>query len=130
LEQLDYFIKKRVEIFQLYSALFDGCEHVKEQHVRLGNVSANWLYTFCLEGEFAGKRDLLMSHLKARGIDTRPVFYPMNEMPAFEPHIDHGEFPVSRAISYSGLSLPSSISLTRDEMTYVVDSVLEFFKDN
>lgn len=130
LEQLDCFVKKRVEIFQLYSDLFDGCEHVKEQHVRLGNVSANWLYTICLKGEFAGKRDLLMSYLKARGIDSRPIFYPMNEMPAFESHIDHGEFPVSRAISYSGLSLPSSISLTKDEMTYVVDSVLEFFNDN
>ena len=129
LEQLDYFVKKRAEIFQMYRDLFDGCEHVKEQHVRTGNVSANWLYTICLQGEFAGKRDLLMSYLKIKGIDSRPIFYPMNEMPAFESYIDSGKFPVSRAISYSGLSFPSSLSITKDEMNYVVGSVLAFFED-
>jgi len=130
LEQLDGFVKKRVEIFQSYSELFNECQHVEEQHVRPGNISANWLYTICLKGEFVGKRDLLMSYLKTKGVDSRPIFYPMNEMPAFESHIDHGEFPVSSAISYSGLSLPSSISITADEMDHVVRSVLDFFEEN
>ena len=130
LEQLDYFVKKRVEIFKLYNDLFVGCEHITEQHVRSGNTSANWLYTICLKGKFAGKRDFLASYLKGRGIETRPIFYPMNEMPAFKSYIDYCELPVSQAISYSGLSLPSFISLNKDEITYVVDNVLEFFNDN
>ena len=65
--------------------------------------------------------------LKVKGIDTRPIFYPMNEMPAFASYIDDSDCPVSHEISYSGLSLPSSLSISKDEVRYVVDSVLKFF---
>lgn len=127
LEQVASFSKKRIDIFQLYSKLFDGCEHIMEQHVRSGNISANWLYTICLQGDFVTHRDRLISYLKVRGIDTRPIFYPMNEMPAFISYIDNNEFPVSQLISYSGLSLPSSLSISEDEVRYVVGCILEFF---
>ena len=127
LEQLDTFSAKRIEIFQLYSDFFAGCGHITEQRIRSGNTSANWLYTICLKGDFADQRDRLMSYLKVKGIDTRPIFYPMNEMPAFASYIDDSDCPVSHKISYSGLSLPSSLSISKDEVRYVVDSVLKFF---
>ncbi len=126
LEQLGNFTKKRSDLFKLYSELFKDCNYIQEQHIRSGNISANWLYTICLKDNFSEKRDQLMSYLKAKGIDTRPIFYPMNEMPAFNDHIEKGKFPVSQKISYSGLSLPSSISISRDEVEYVVESVLAF----
>ena len=33
LEQLEDFTKKRIERFQLYHDLLDGCEHIQEQHI-------------------------------------------------------------------------------------------------
>ena len=128
LEQLDDFKEKRIEMFQVYQNLFEGCEHVQEQHICPGNISANWLYTICLKGNFKGKRDQLMSYLKLKGIDTRPIFYPMNEMPAFENYVEPGEFPISRSISYSGISLPSSLNMTIEESKAVGDNVLRFFE--
>lgn len=127
LEQLEDFTKKRIERFQLYHDLFEGCEHIQEQHICSGNISANWLYTICLKGDFSDKRDQLISYLKLKGIETRPIFYPMNEMPAFKNYVDPGEFPISRSVSYSGISLPSSLSMTIEESKAVVDNVLRFF---
>lgn len=128
LEQLDDFKEKRIEMFQVYHNFFEGCEHIQEQYICPGNISANWLYTICLKGNFKDKRDQLMSYLKLKGIDTRPIFYPMNEMPAFENYVEPGEFPISRSISYSGISLPSSLNMTIEESKAVGDNVLRFFE--
>lgn len=127
LEQLNEFTNKRTKVFQRYHDLFAECEYIQEQYVAPENVSANWLYTICLKGGFEEERDNLISHLKSQGIDTRAIFYPMNEMPAFLDYLNNSEFPISRAISYSGISLPSSINITDDEIKHVVDTVLNFF---
>jgi len=127
LEQIDDFKEKRIKLFQHYDDLFEGCVYVQKQNICPGNISANWLYTICLKGSFADKRDQLMSYLKLKGIETRPIFYPINEMPAFENYPISEEFPVSRSISYSGISLPSSPRMSLEEAKVVVDNVLLFF---
>lgn len=130
LEQLNEFAERRVKLFDIYKDLFSDCEYVKEQYVRPGHVSANWLFTICLQENFANKRDELMEYLKLKGIETRPIFYPMSDMPAFEKLIESQEYPVSNSISYSGISLPSSLNMSVDECRYVVQNILRFFGQN
>lgn len=130
LEQLSEFAEKRVMLFEIYDSLFSNCEHVKVQYVRPGYQSANWLYTICLQGNFSNKRDELMEYLKLKGIETRPIFYPMSDMPAFIKLIDQKEYPVSHSVSYSGISLPSSLNISKDECRYVVQNILRFFNQN
>ncbi len=130
LEQLNDFTERRVELFETYKDLFLDCKYVRDQHVCPGHTSANWLYTICLQEDFSNKRDELMEHLKLKGIETRPIFYPMSDMPAFANLIDSKEYPVSNSISYSGISLPSSLNMSKDECKYVVQCILRFFSQN
>lgn len=126
LEQLEMFEKKRTHIFSAYDERFSEHNFLGTQRVNPGSKSANWLYTLILKGDFSQKRDELMHHLKANGVDTRPIFYPMNEMPAFRPFISRKTYPVSKQISYSGLSLPTSINLSAAECDYIADVILKY----
>lgn len=59
--------------------------------------------------------------LKAKGIQTRRFFYPLHMQPCYRGVIktDH-KFPISEAVYNSGLSLPSSYTLTDEEQATVI----------
>src|SRR5882724_7138189 len=66
-------------------------------------------------------RDAVAAQLAGIGIETRPMFYPMNEMPACI------EFPCARDLSNSariarsGIVLPSGPTLTEDDVAYICE---------
>jgi len=124
LEQIDYFSRQRIKIFDLYTKLLNPSSLIKLQLIRKSHCSSNWLYTFCLLGGAKAHRDEILGDLQRGGIETRPIFYPMDEMPAFEMAIRTGDLQVSRDISYSGLSLPSSVFLREDEIRWISKKVL------
>ena len=82
-----------------------------------------WLYTVRLDERTGLSRDSLAERLLLNGIETRPVFYPLHEMPAYQQHRRPGEFPVTDAISRSGLSLPSSVTLRDQDVAAVIDRI-------
>ena len=57
-----------------------------------------------------------MARLAADGIDSRPFFYPMHILPQYE---RTGDFVCADAVSTSGLNLPSSPLLTRDDVAHI-----------
>ncbi len=68
----------------------------------------------------------LRAFLKKNGIDTRPLFPCVHKMPMY----DNGEvFPVSEALSESGMNLPSYPSLERSDIEYICSKIGEFFND-
>lgn len=79
-----------------------------------------WMFSILIGEEYKHKRDNLISVLKQRGIDSRPLFYPLSQMP---PYKNEGKFPVSEDLSRRGISLPSSVKLTEEELERVVDAL-------
>jgi perosamine synthetase len=78
---------------------------------------AYWLYTVLLKPPAAGRRDECITHLAARGIETRPVFHPMHLLPPYrEPA---GRYPIAECLGRSGISLPSHGFVTEDDVIYV-----------
>lgn len=71
----------------------------------------NWLYTVLLRDGI--DRDLIMKFLQDKGIDSRPVFYPVHSMP---PYAGAESFPVADRISRRGLSLPTYARMQRAEI--------------
>jgi perosamine synthetase len=82
-----------------------------------------WLYTVGVTDELGLTRDELAERLLLTGTETRPVFYPLHEMPPFRPFARAGSFPVTEAIAASGLSLPSAVTLTADDVDTVAKAV-------
>jgi perosamine synthetase len=78
---------------------------------------AYWLYTVVLGAGVAVERDAVMAGLAEVGIETRPVFYPMHVM---EPYYEgRGRYPVAERLSERGISLPTHVGLTEEDVRYI-----------
>jgi len=65
-------------------------------------------------------------HLDARGIDSRPVFYPIHLMPFYQETMFHPASLVnSLAIAREGISLPTFIGLKEHQIGYIVSTLIE-----
>ena len=118
LEQLETFRKRREEIFTLYdSELIKTTDHeFEKQKIAAGNDQSFWLYTILKQRRSEVSSKDLIEKLKNRGIDTRPIFYPMHKMPAFKGRCRAGKLRVSTDISNRGLSLPTYVALSDEEV--------------
>lgn len=70
------------------------------------HVRAPWIFSFRMEGISQGSKRLLAKELASLGIETRPVFYPLPLMPAFNSFRSTG-IDVSVTISDESISLPT-----------------------
>ena len=81
-----------------------------------------WLYTVLLPAGVDPKN--LGQEMLRQGIETRPVFYPLHQQPAFSSFAqDHETYDYSNAIASRGLSLPSSVNLTDDAIDLVAQTL-------
>ena len=62
------------------------------------------------------------------GIDTRPVFYPLNEMPPYKIYRHSDNLINSRNLSYFGLSLPSSATLKDEDIDFITNNLISALK--
>lgn len=68
---------------------------------------------------FKKKRDSIMGALAQEGIETRPGFYPIAEMPLYQA----SSLPVSSDLGKNVICLPSFPSLTEEEIIYIVQKI-------
>lgn len=114
LRQLDAFLAQRHEIFARYR------EALAPLAPRPGVPGeAPWLFTLELpEGVDVTTVSLRLLRL---GIETRPVFVPISQQP---PHATEVEFPVSERIAERGVSLPTYVGMTGEDIQFVSESLL------
>ena len=60
-----------------------------------------------------------LKRLAEMGVETRPVFYPMHQMPMYA--APASRFPVAERLAARGINLPTSGTITQDDVAYVVD---------
>jgi len=70
------------------------------------------------------ERNAVMARLKERGVDSRPYFYPVSDMPPYR-HIVC-DTPVAHRISPCGITLPSFSAMTDDQ----IDAVCTALRDS
>ena len=125
IEKADHIIEKKINNANLFKHLLKnvaGISFVKEPK----NVKNTfWLITILInEKKFGYNRNCVMRFLKDNNIDSRPVFYPIHEMP---PYLKYkiGKFPNSTFVSENGLSLPSSCSLSEEKIKRICNCLIE-----
>ena len=57
------------------------------------------------------------------GIETRPTFYPLHEMPLYAAYTGGREFPHCTQLSKRGISLPSSVTVEPGEIENIVSRI-------
>ena len=61
-----------------------------------------------------------MLELKKRGVDSRPFFYPMSDMPYLNEQVNT---PVTHEVYKRGINLPTYFDLTEEQVKFVCETV-------
>ncbi|MEM7348203.1 MAG: DegT/DnrJ/EryC1/StrS family aminotransferase [Chloroflexota bacterium] len=80
-----------------------------------------WMYSILIEDGFGLSRDEVCRQLREQGIDTRPFFYPIHTLPMYK--IDR-VYPVAEYLGDRGINLPSSATLTVEQIDRVCDTLI------
>lgn len=121
-EQIELHLAKRRTIAQWYNHhLQPLCDMIELPIEESWAHHSFWIYTILLKEDAGIERDAFMAELGARGIETRPVFYPMHVMPPYrEPD---GSYPVAESLARRGVNLPTHGLLTEDDVAYIAESI-------
>lgn len=115
LETIEEKIAKRKWIAKKYFEYIDNSATLQPQMSWGSNVY--WLPTLTLDASYnSNLRDTIMLFMLKKGVETRPVFYPLNEM---APYLNSRLYPNSKHISDYGLSLPVSNKFQEEDIQYI-----------
>jgi perosamine synthetase len=69
----------------------------------------------------------LAEQLAQNGIETRPVFWALSDMPAFK-NLKRDRTPTTKVISSSGISLPTGIHVTHQDRVEIAATITDFLR--
>ncbi|UGA57360.1 aminotransferase class I/II-fold pyridoxal phosphate-dependent enzyme [Vibrio sp. VB16] len=124
LEQLPTFRIKRKEIFSWYEKYLMASGYFEKQQFDEDYDNSFWLFTVKLKSHSLINRDDLIKKLAKIGIDTRPVFYPMSDMPPFR-NYKKDLNGTSTNISLNAISLPTSVYLNEVDIKAISIATLK-----
>jgi len=120
MELLPSFIKRKRECVAFYKKELAGIGDIRFQK-ELPDVETNgWLFTIQTD-----KQIQLLDHLNANKILSRRFWMPMNKLPMYRDCVYVQKKDTSDYIYNTCLSIPSSTSITDDELAIVVHEIKE-----
>lgn len=127
MERIDAFVSTKRRLGARYTKAFSAIKGVVLPPARDDIVNSYWLYTIMLNKDSEVQRDELIEKLLFNGIETRPVFAPLHQMPPYRKYASTEGYPVTDDISKRGISLPSAVTLSEGEIANVCSSVCSIF---
>ena len=126
LERVDEALERRKRLASWYSSELSPIRGLVLPVQKDYAEHAYWMYTVLLPECGAETRDVIHEILESRGVETRPVFYPMHLMPPYEE--DPTRYPKATERSARGLSLPTHELLSEADVAYIgeqLDSAIQ-----
>lgn len=126
LEQVDKFLEHRRELAKWYNEDLSSLKNeITMPYEASWAKHCYWMYTILVNKNDNDNRNHLMNFLADHGIETRPIFYPMHQMP---PHYSNLAFPKADDISSRGINLPTHVGLTREDISFISSKIKNYFK--
>lgn len=110
-EEIHTILERKQWQADIYRAELSGTAEIVLPPHEPWAAPVNWMFSVLLPRD---RRDAIMSELGRNGIDTRPFFACVHEMPMYGGRA--GQFPVAEELSGRGINLPSGVNLTRHEI--------------
>jgi len=120
LEIKNEIVDKKKKIFDTYK---ENLQHPLI-HFQCGINHSNWMFGIRVEKN----RDLIVEKLANAGIETRPMFPPINMHSHYSEFGDN--FPVSKQLYEQVIILPSYPELKKDEILKICDMIKTFLDEN
>lgn len=119
LERLDEFVARKRRMGARYTALLGDVRGIQ---LPLGRTdyadNIYWVYGVVLDDDAGFDAEEAMRRLAAKGIGTRPFFYPMHQQPVLKKMglIADESYPVAERLYRRGFYIPSGMALTDDQI--------------
>ncbi|MFM9994122.1 MAG: bifunctional GNAT family N-acetyltransferase/PLP-dependent aspartate aminotransferase family protein [Burkholderiaceae bacterium] len=126
LERADELIEMKRRLFGWYQEGLARTPFITLNKEVEGARSIYWMSSLFLDESAPIDRDELIKQLKAKNIDTRPVFPAISQYPIWPR--DQAPQPTALRIGSQAINLPSGVCLTKDEIMYVCSSITELIK--
>eukprot|EP01013_Petalomonas_cantuscygni_P043671 TRINITY_DN8371_c0_g1_i1.p1 TRINITY_DN8371_c0_g1~~TRINITY_DN8371_c0_g1_i1.p1 ORF type:complete len:375 (+),score=27.73 TRINITY_DN8371_c0_g1_i1:449-1573(+) len=121
LQRKEELLGGRQEILEWYREFLDSRNDIQLNRHCSWATPVNWLVCAEFEGLTDESRSTFMTNLGNRGVDTRPYFYPMSDMP----YLEQADTPVTHEISVLGLNLPTYLGLTKSDIGDISEILIE-----
>jgi perosamine synthetase len=83
-----------------------------------------WMFSILVDKKkFGRSRDELMKYLLAKGIETRPFFYPLPQLPPYRSANRANKFPLTDRIAGQGMNLPTFAGLSLRDQNYIIEQI-------
>ena len=123
MEELPEFIKRKQNNYEQYKKLFAGFDLVKVIGFREGTSSNKWFYSLEINrNKISASMRKIITSLEKEGVQTRAIWGLINEQ---IPYLSDDCYKIEKANYYASriLNIPSSTSITQEEIEYVVEKV-------
>lgn len=117
----DEYLAKKQRMGQMYNEGLQGIPGLALPVTRDWALNSYWMYAVRVTPEAGMTRDEVRRKLLEKGVDTRDFFWSLSEQPMLK-HINARVLPcpVSERLAREGFYLPSGLSLSVDELKYVI----------
>ncbi|MEO0311088.1 MAG: hypothetical protein RIQ89_745 [Bacteroidota bacterium] len=124
LELADEIRALKAEIFETYRVELTSVPEVKLQVVEKGSTHAQWMFAVRLDGFTVQQKKELELFLFENGIETRPMFYPINA----HQHLAHitGDHTIATQLNHQCLMLPSFPTLTKGQVKLICNTIKNY----
>jgi perosamine synthetase len=128
MERLPETLEKKRQIGAWYDELLADIDALERSPARTDYAeNIYWVYGVVLKNSASIDAQEAIKRMQAKGIGTRPFFWPMHEQPVFR---KMGLFsgvscPVAERIARRGFYIPSGVALTRDQAEHVAEALRE-----
>jgi perosamine synthetase len=123
MERVEHFLAWRDGLARRYDEELAGIPGIAPHRSANWARKVCWLYSITVDpGQFGIDRDTLVTRLKEQGVETRPVFAPLDIQPAYR-GATTASFAVSHRLGMTGLSLPTGNETPLIETARVGDAI-------
>jgi perosamine synthetase len=126
LERLDEFVARKRRMGARYTELLSGLRGVQLPLPRTDYAeNIYWVYGLVLDESVGLDAEEAMKRLAAKGVGTRPFFYPMHQQPVLRKMglFESVALPVAERLYKKGFYIPSGMALTDDQAQRVAEAV-------
>lgn len=123
MERIDWHVERRRENAAWYRDELSDLDWLELSPELSWARNAYWMTCALVARDGPVSRDELMAELDARGVETRPFFYPLHRLPPYRESGVGRTFPVAEDLAARGFNLPSSALLTRDDVAHVAQAI-------
>lgn len=118
LEKINWHMRMRRKVAELYYNNLKPLSQLIELPIEKEWARHSfWMFSILLKNSVKISRDRFMQLLLMDGIETRPVFYPVTDMPPYKNITE--KFPIAKKIAARGINIPTHAGLTKQDIQYI-----------